>query len=79
MKLKRFESLRFTDDFIFCKVLENNTDLTKELLEIILGFPISEVRNTESQKSLRFTPADRGVRFDVYVEDEHSVVCISIL
>ena len=62
---KRYEDLGFTDDFIFCKTLENNLDLTKELLELILDIRISGVRLAQSQKSLKFTALDRGVRFDV--------------
>lgn len=31
-----YSELKFTNNFIFCKVLENNLDLCKELLELIL-------------------------------------------
>ena len=76
---KRYEDLGFTDDFIFCKTLENNPDLARELLELILDIRISGVRLTQSQKSLKFTALDRGVRFDVYVEDEdHSIYDIEM-
>ena len=34
---KRYEELTFTDDFMFCKVLQNNPDICKELAELILG------------------------------------------
>ena len=33
---KRYEELTFTDDFMFCKVLQNNPDICKELTELIL-------------------------------------------
>jgi predicted transposase/invertase (TIGR01784 family) len=76
---KRYEDLGFTDDFIFCKTLENNPDLARELLELILDIRISGVRLAQSQKSLKFTALDRGVRFDVYVEDEeHSIYDIEM-
>ena len=35
--VKRYEDLDFTDDFLFCKILQNNPLLCKELTELILG------------------------------------------
>ncbi len=72
--IKSYESLDFTDDFLFCKILTTDLELTRELLEIILNKKIREVRVAEPQKSLKFTPNSRGVRFDVYVEDDENVV-----
>ena len=37
---KQYEDLTFTDDFMFCKVLENDEELSKELLELILDVKI---------------------------------------
>ena len=34
--IKKFEDLTFTDDFMFCKVMQN-TDLCKRLIEMILS------------------------------------------
>ena len=47
---KDFDDLLFTDDFIFCKTLENNQDLFKELAEMIIGRKISEVVQVDEQK-----------------------------
>lgn len=71
---KSYETLDFTDDFLFCKILTTDLSLAKELLEIILNKEIREVKIAEPQKSLKFTPYDRGVRFDVYVNDHDNVV-----
>ena len=73
MDRKRYEDLTFTDDFIFCKVLENSPDLAKELLEIILGFKISKVE-VQKQKVLDSAPNAKSVRFDVYAADEDGVI-----
>ena len=35
--MKDYNELDFTNDFLFCKILENNEELCKELLELILG------------------------------------------
>lgn len=33
---KKYEELTFTDDFMFCKVMQNNPDLCKHLIELNL-------------------------------------------
>ena len=37
---KSYEELTFADDFMFCKILSTDLDLTKELIEIILNINI---------------------------------------
>jgi len=69
-----YEQLKFTDDFMFCKILENNPDLCKELLEVILGINIRKVECISKQKEIRVKSDGRGVRFDVYVEDSDNTV-----
>ena len=67
---KSYEELTFADDFMFCTILQNEPDLCKELVEIILGRKIGEIVETEKQKSIEITADGRGVRFDVYLEDD---------
>lgn len=69
-----YDQLKFTDDFMFCKILENNPDLCKELLEVILGFKIKKVERVSKQKEIRVKSDGKGVRFDVYVEDSDNSV-----
>lgn len=71
---KRYEDLKFTDDFMFCKVLENNPDLCKRMLELILGVKIKKIQRSESQLSIKHTFDGKGVRFDVYIEDTQDSV-----
>ncbi|MBR0377799.1 MAG: Rpn family recombination-promoting nuclease/putative transposase [Lachnospiraceae bacterium] len=73
-KRKTYEELDFIDDFMFCKILQNNLDLCKELTELIIGKEIGEIITSESQKSIEITADGRGVRFDVYFEDDASTV-----
>ena len=40
-KRKPYEKLAFCDDFMFCKVLEDDPGLCKALLEVILGHEIN--------------------------------------
>lgn len=71
---KEYEELQFTDDFMFCKVLENNEGLCKELLEMILGKKIREIKYLTKQKTIEVTSDGKGVRLDVYVEDSENTV-----
>ena len=72
--MKTFEELSFVDDFMFCKVLEDNEDLCKELLELILEKPIRMIKNRNKQKSIDIAYDGKGIRLDVYVEDGDSTV-----
>ena len=71
---KSFLELEFTDDFMFCKVMENNPDLCKELVEIVLGRKISKIVSITSQKFMAITSESHGVRFDVMFEDDEKTV-----
>ena len=42
-KIKRYEELNFTDDFMFCKILQENEDLCKELTELVLNRKIGTI------------------------------------
>ena len=72
--MKTFEELSFVDDFMFCKVLEDNEDLCKELLELILEKPIRKIKIRNKQKNIDVAYDGRGIRLDVYVEDGDSTV-----
>ena len=65
-----YEKLTFSNDFLFCKILETKTELCKELVELIFGRKVKEIRNVRSQFSLKQTVKGKGVRFDIIFEDE---------
>ena len=67
---KEYGELLFTDDFMFCKVLENNEELCKELLELILGRKVRKINYLAKQKVIDITSDGKGVRLDVYLEDD---------
>lgn len=50
-KCKSYEELELSDDFMFAKVMQNKA-LCKELLELIMGFPIADIVYLEEQKTL---------------------------
>lgn len=66
---KSYDELEFTDDFMFCKILENHPKLCKELAQMITGESFGEIMSDERQKSVRILPDGHGVRFDVFLSD----------
>lgn len=72
--MKKYEELTFTDDFMFCKILTNNPELCHELLELILGRKVGAFTRLDKQKPIEITADGKGVRFDVYSEDDSNTV-----
>jgi len=73
-KIKPYEDLSFTDDFLFCRILTRKPELAAELLEMILGRRLRSIRLAEPQKFLEAASFAHGVRFDVYLEDSEDTV-----
>ncbi|MBQ0041534.1 MAG: Rpn family recombination-promoting nuclease/putative transposase [Clostridiales bacterium] len=71
---KRFEDLEFTDVFMFCKLLQNNPDVTQAIVELLTGKKIGGIVNNERQRPIEITPDGKGVRMDVYLRDDNDVV-----
>ena len=67
---KKYEELNFTDDFLFCKILTNHPELCRELAELIIGRKIGGIVRLDRQVPVEITADGRGVRFDVYLEDD---------
>ncbi|MCR5788931.1 MAG: Rpn family recombination-promoting nuclease/putative transposase [Lachnospiraceae bacterium] len=74
MKQKDYDELEFTDDFLFCRILSSNEDLCIELAEMITGRKIKSLLRVEEQKPISMTHDGKGVRFDVFFEDEENVI-----
>ncbi|WP_026526380.1 hypothetical protein [Butyrivibrio sp. VCD2006] len=72
--MKNYEELCFADDFMFCKILQENEDLCKELTELILNRKVGSFVKSEKQKTIQISPNNHGVRFDVYFEDDKNNV-----
>ena len=61
--------IEFTDDFMFCEVMSRHQELCRELLERILGRPVSFAENNE-QKVFRVSKDKKSIRTDIYLEGE---------
>lgn len=68
-----YEELTLADDFMFYKVMQNES-LCHDLLEVILGVEIEKIVYVESQKVFKEAYDGKGVRLDVYVKDNRHTV-----
>lgn len=66
---QKWERLTFADNFIFCKVMADNPEICRELLEILLNIKIERIEIPVSERTFKTDFDSRGVRFDVYVKD----------
>lgn len=76
---ERWENLTLSNDFLFGKVFQDK-ELCLELVRIILpGLKIKSISTPVLQKTVKETLETRGVRFDIYLEDdENRVINIEI-
>ena len=72
-RMKDYDDLDFTDDFMFCKVLKNNPQLCKKLAQVCTGEKFGDIV-IHKQHEIEITLNGHGVRFDVCLEDE-KIIC----
>lgn len=70
----QYTKYRFSNDFVFCSVLKLNEDLCKELIEVLLDVKVRDIVFIESQKNIDTAMDAKGVRLDVYAEDDNNTV-----
>ena len=70
--IEDYESLEISNDFMFYKVMQNEK-LCKQLLERIFNKKIKHIEY-QTQKTIDITPDSKGIRLDVYVDDEEGTV-----
>ncbi len=68
-KIKPLRELTIKDNFMFGAVMCDE-EYCRRLLELILQFPIRRVE-VSKEKSIVYHPEYKGVRLDVYAEDEN--------
>lgn len=69
---KRFEDLDFSDNFIFCKVMQNE-EICKEMIKILLDIDVEKIEYLQTEKSIENLYDARGIRMDVFVKDSNRV------
>ena len=67
------KDLNLSDDYLFAKVMID-PNICRRVLEQILRIPIHRVSFPTEQKSIRILPESKGVRLDIYVNDDQGTV-----
>ena len=70
--IQKWNSLTIKDNFIFGKTMEVNPDLCRRLIEQILNLKIKSVSYPEREKTIDARIDSKGIRLDVYVEDDEN-------
>ena len=65
---QEWKKLTLADDFIFSRIMQN-TEICKEVLELLLKIKISNIKFPVAQKVIQTLKASKGVRMDVYVQE----------
>ena len=73
MVKKPFDELTITDNYMFQAVMRDPKNV-KPLLEMIIGKKISRIDVAEQEKTVETGYNSRGIRMDVYVEDDEDTV-----
>ena len=71
--IKAWEDLTIADDYMF-KLVMRHKHICKHLLEMILGVKIRRLVDPETEKPLKNRYESKGIRLDVYVEDDEETV-----
>ena len=62
---KKWENATIANNFIFYKVMHNNPDVCKELLEILLEIQIDHI-DIKQEEEVQIDYGKKGIRMDVY-------------
>ena len=77
-KFKTIDELTLMDDYMFAAVMRDTRHL-KPLLEYILNIRIAKIELIEPQKTEKEGYGSKGIRLDLYVEDEkHTIYSVDV-
>ena len=72
-KTKSYDELTFADNFLFCKILESDQDLCKDLIELLLDIKIDHLESPIAERTMQESFDAKSVRFDVYTKDDKRI------
>ena len=70
---KEWEDLTIADDYMF-KLVMSHKRICKHLLEMILGIKIRKLMEPKTEHPIKNSYESKGIRLDVYVEDDQNTV-----
>ena len=74
---KKWESLTFTDDFIFSRVMHDE-HICRQVVELILEVRIGEIRYLSAQDEHKTDPDSMRIIMDVFLRDENRIINVEI-
>lgn len=72
-RIKPWEELTICDDYMFKRVMRRKR-LCKKMIETILRIRIREIKYIDEERTIQATYGGKGIRMDVYVEDDENTV-----
>ena len=74
---KKWESLTFTDDFIFSRVMHDE-EICRQVVELILGVRIGKIRYLSAQDEHKTDPDSMRIIMDVFLRDENRIINVEV-
>ena len=74
---KQWESLTFTDNFIFSRVMHDE-HICRQVVELILGVRIGEIRYLSAQDEHKTDPDSMRIIMDVFLRDENRIINVEV-
>ena len=74
---KKWESLTFTDDFIFSRVMHDE-HICRQVVELILGVQIGKIRYLSAQDEHKTDPDSMRIIMDVFLRDENRIINVEV-
>ncbi len=74
----RWENLTLANNFMFCKIMESEPELCRELLELLLHIKIDHLEKPVGERTLQESISSKSVRFDVYTKDDNRIFDVEI-
>ncbi|MDD5810808.1 MAG: Rpn family recombination-promoting nuclease/putative transposase [Treponema sp.] len=75
--MKPWNELKITDDYIFCKVMQNES-ICRQMLELLLHIKIDRLEYVHNQYAIAPDYGSHSIRLDVYVRDSNKIYDIEI-
>ena len=69
--------IKITDNIMFTSVF-SNLEIVKKFLELLLSINIKTIKVLQKEKAIDTIGKSRGVRFDVYLENDAAIYDIEI-
>ena len=74
---KKWESLTFTDDFIFSRVMHDE-HICRQVVEMILGVRIGEIHYLSAHDEHKADPDSMRIIMDVFLRDENRIINVEM-